>query len=131
MDLAEYAPINHTHDNYCYFIPFRIVNSDLMYITCPIEPNYAMVLEDINEEIFSIREIRGNYVILEQYGADENKVYHLLVSKVTYPVKQAVTISIDDITANQGDTVELLSMVNDENNVPVEIGDVNYTLWGD
>ena len=131
LELAEYSLNTHNHDNFCYFLPFRVSDDEYMYVNCPIEPTYATVLEDMDGDIFTVHSINGNYVILRQNGADLDKVYHLLFSKITYDVQQAVTVSINDITANQGDTVEILGAINDENNAPVNIGNVNYSLWSE
>ena len=37
-------------------------------------------------------------------------------------------LNVNDVLANQGDTVDLYSTVSDENNAPVDEGQVDYDL---
>lgn len=99
-----------------------------MYVKCPFEPSYALVVEDTNRSIFDVKSITGVYVILQDLDADEDKVYHLLFSKITYNVQQTVGIEVSDVNGNLGDTVDLYSVIEDENNAPVEHGEVEYTV---
>jgi hypothetical protein len=120
----------HVHDHVLYITPFRVRDGDLTYVLCELEPSEVMVLEDLGMEHFRVADQRGRYIFLEyDETIQAERTYHLLYYSVHEEgVQQDSFLHVNDVTANQGDTVDLYSSVVDENNAPVDEGRVDYDL---
>ena len=129
-DIAQLVGDGHVHDHVLYITPFRVRDGDLTYVLCELEPSEVMVLEDLGMEHFHVADQRGRYIFLEYDETIQAKrTYHLLYYSVHEDgVQQDSFLHVNDVTANQGDTVDLYSSVVDENNAPVDEGRVDYDL---
>lgn len=129
-DVAQLVGDGHTHDHVLYISPFRVRSGDLTYVLCELEPSEVLVLEDLGMEHFSLSDQRGRYVFLEyDETVNPERTYHLLYYSVHEDgVMQDSFLNVNDVLANQGDTVDLYSNVVDENNAPVDEGQVDYDL---
>lgn len=145
----RYSQLNHVHSEYVsrlelddynfqlhnvlYITPFRVVDG-LCCVLCRVEPTEVLFLEDLNSDnpVFTVEEIRGRYVFFAHDDADPDRVYHLLYYTTITDGVQDTFINVNNITANQGDSVTLYSSVSDVNNAPVNEGQVDYDLdYGD
>jgi hypothetical protein len=129
-DIAQLVGDGHVHDHVLYITPFRVRDGDLTYVLCELEPSEVMVLEDLGMEHFHVADQRGRYIFLEyDETIQAERTYHLLYYSVHEDgVQQDSFLHVNDVLANQGDTVDLYSSVVDENNAPVDEGRVDYDL---
>ena len=129
LDMAEYAPYDHVHNNIMYITPFKI-SGGVSYVYCEIEPSNVLVLEDTQMEHFTIEDIQGRYITVRFNGEPTDKLYHLIYYQVTSEAQQNVFMQVQNITANRGDEVTLYSRITDINNAPINEGEVTYTMEG-
>ncbi|RAP46431.1 MAG: hypothetical protein BZ136_07435 [Methanosphaera sp. rholeuAM74] len=130
----SFASSRHNHSHMCYITPFKI-NSGVDVISITVDTDcvsHAIVLEDINSEIFTYMGFTDQKVVLEYNNrAVEGKLYHLLYYTTFADTMQYNTqMQLYDVEAGIGKPVELISVLSDDNNAPVQCGVVDYTLEG-
>lgn len=129
-NVDEFSKSNHMHPMACFICPFMVHDtSGTTTITLTQNCSPANTLF-IDGDYFEVVAVNADKAIISYDVPEEeiNKIFHMIYWVENEFVLKDTNINTQDVIGNIGEDVTLYSIINDENNIPVEEGNVTYEI---